>query len=157
MKASAWETCYYYSAGQCPQHRVIDKAYLIPQLLDDSQIQTAKKICENCEKSLADRRQYQRVKRPLRVAITHMESRERIGGTLVDVSINGALVNLDRSVDFQQDEMVELQLYHEGSDSHQPRADTKNLRGRVNRLAKEKLELAVIFLKRNSVRRCVNI
>jgi hypothetical protein len=73
MKAPAWETCQYYGAGQCPQHIVIDKAYLIPQLLDDSEIKTAEKICENCEKSLADRRRYQRVKRPLKVAITHMK------------------------------------------------------------------------------------
>ena len=157
MKASAWEFCQYYSAGQCPQHRVIDKAYLIPQLLDDSQIQTAKKICKNCEKSLADRRQYQRVKRPIRVAITHKESSARIRGTLVDVSVNGALVNLDHWVDFQQDEMVELQLYNEDSGSYQPEADTMNLRGKVNRAAKEKLELAVIFLKQNSVQKCANI
>ena len=157
MKASAWETCQYYSAGQCPQHRVIDKAYLIPQLLDDSQIQAAEQICENCEKPLADRRQYQRVKRPLRVAITHKDSRERISGTLVDVSINGALVNLDHWVDFQQDELVELHLYNEDSGSYQQRADTTSLSGKVNRVAKEKLELAVIFLKPNDVKKCANI
>jgi hypothetical protein len=86
-----------------------------------------------------------------------MKSRESIRGTLVDVSINGALVNLDHWIDFQQNEMVEIQLYNEGSGSYEPRADTMHWCGKVNRAAREKLELAVIFLKQNSVKKCANI
>ena len=69
MKKPAWEKCQYFSEGNCPQHGVIDKAYLIPQLLDTSQMQAAKEICEDCAKYLAEERKYPRIKRPFEAAI----------------------------------------------------------------------------------------
>jgi len=82
MKEPAWEKCQYYSGGHCPQHQIIDKAYLIPQLLDDSQMQFAEKICEDCEKNLSKMRIYQRVKRLFKALITNQKPEERFEGTL---------------------------------------------------------------------------
>jgi hypothetical protein len=69
MKKPAWEKCKYYREGHCPQHGVIDKVYLIPQLLDASQVQAAQEICEDCAKYLADGRKYPPLKRPFEVVI----------------------------------------------------------------------------------------
>jgi len=82
MKEPAWEKCQYYSRGRCPQHPIIDKAYLIPQLIDISQMQFAKKICEDCEKHLYEMRRYQRVKSFLKFLSTNQEPEERFEGTL---------------------------------------------------------------------------
>ena len=82
MKEPAWEKCQYYSGGHCPKHPIIDKAYLIPQLLDASQIQFAKKMCEDCEKQLFQMRVYQRLKRLLKVLSSNQKPEERCEGTL---------------------------------------------------------------------------
>ena len=82
MKEPAWEKCQYYSRGHCPQHPMIDKAYLIPQLLDASQMQFAKKICEDCGKHLSENRKYQRVKRLFKFLSTKQEPEKRFEESL---------------------------------------------------------------------------
>ena len=81
MKEPAWEKCQYYSGGHCPQHPIIDRAYLIPQLLDDFQIQFARKICTNCDKNISEMRKYQTLKRLFKVLITNQKPEKRFEGT----------------------------------------------------------------------------
>ncbi|UCE81639.1 MAG: PilZ domain-containing protein [Deltaproteobacteria bacterium] len=157
MKEPAWEKCQYYSSGHCPKNQAIDKAYLIPQLLEPSEIETAKKICEQCEKCHDEKRKYQRITRPLRVVVTNKEPKKNIEGTIVDVSINGALVKLDDWVNFTPDEMVDLQLYSGDKVSDPVETNVIKLSGRIKRLTKEKQELAIMFTKTASVKKCANI
>ena len=146
MAQPAWVKCNYYSDGLCPQHQDIDRAYLIPQLLDGRQMQAAKKLCEECEKHHSEKRKSPRIKRALKVAITNQEQKRRSEGTLVDVSTDGALVKLDHWVDFNKNETVKLQLFTENIFSNQIKADSMTFSGRIRRLARKKQELAIIFL-----------
>lgn len=147
MEKPAWEKCQSYSSGRCPQHQIIDRAYLIPQLLDSSQLQDAKKICTDCGKYLDEKRKHQRIKRPFEVVITNQEPKKRIKGTIVDVSINGALIRLDQWIDFDKDEIIKLQLYTKDNNVDNKKAKIIYLYGIIKRLAKEKQQLAIIFLK----------
>ena len=146
MKAPTWEKCHYYSNGLCPQHTAIDRAYLIPQLLEVHHIEAAIKLCEQCEKYHYEKRKFQRIKRPLKVTIANQEKRRRSAGTLVDVSVEGALVKLDHWIDFGKNELVQVQLSSATMDSNQVKADLMNLSGRIRRLARDKQELAIVFL-----------
>ena len=157
MKELAWEECQYYSSGHCPQHQAIDKAYLIPQLLEPSQMKDAREICAACEKYLHEKRKYRRIKRPLKVVVTNKELKKRIEGTIVDASINGALVKLNKWINFNKDEIVKLQLYTEDKNQNKAKADIINIYGTIKRLVKEKQELVIIFLKEESVKKCANI
>ena len=157
MKELAWEKCQYYSSGHCPQHQVIDKAYLIPQLLDPSQIQDAKEICANCEKYLGEKRKYRRIKRPFKVLVTNQEPKKRIEGTIINISMNGALVRLNKWIEFNKDDIIKLQLYTKNKNRNKTKVDIINVYGTIQRLVQEKQELVIIFLHEDSVKKCANI
>jgi hypothetical protein len=56
MKERIWEKCPYLSEGRCSHSLVIERAYLIPQLLDTSELLNAKRTCEECGHYLPERR-----------------------------------------------------------------------------------------------------
>jgi hypothetical protein len=89
--------------------------------------------------------------------VTNQELKERIEGTIVDASINGALVKLNKWINFNKDEIVKLQLYTEDKNQNKAKADIINIYGTIKRLVKEKQELVIIFLKEESVKKCANI
>ena len=157
MKMPAWERCQFYSDGHCPQHVVIDKAYLTPQLLEPSHLQAAIATCEDCEKHLSEKRRYPRIKRPFKVMITNHEPKRMGEGITVDISINAALVKLDQWTDFSKNEVVQLQLHSVDKDQNQTRADTTDLRGIIKRMTTERQELVIVFLKEYSVKKAANI
>ena len=157
MKEPAWEKCQYYSSGHCPKNQAIDKVYLIPQLLDPSEIEAARRICEHCEKCHDEKRKYQRIIRPFRVVVTNKEPKKNVEGTIIDVSINGALVRVDDWVNFAKDEMVDLQLYSTDKVSDPVKTNVIKLTGRIKRLTRDKQELAIMFIKGASVKKCANI
>ncbi len=157
MKEPAWEKCQYYSRGHCPHHRVIDRAYLIPQLLKPSQIQAARSICGDCDKYLAEKREYQRIRRPFKIVVINQEPIRRSEGVIVDLSIKGARVKLDHWSDFDNNEDTKLQLYIEDEDSDDKKVDIISFDGRVKRLTKETRELTIVFSEDENIERYVNI
>ncbi len=157
MKEPVWERCHYYSSGHCPEQSTIDKAYLIPQLLKPSQIKAATDTCDQCECYHEEKRKYRRVTRPFKVVVSNKEPRKNTQGTIVDVSINGALIKLDNWTNFNKDETVNLQLYASDRVVDEERTNVINVCGRIKRVTKEKHELAIVFLKHSSVKKYANI
>jgi len=62
MENNYWENCSYYESGECPQPEAIDRAFLIPQLLDASEIEATEQIFLNCGKYSDKRRKHPRIK-----------------------------------------------------------------------------------------------
>jgi hypothetical protein len=112
MKRPTWEKCHYYCTRRCPEHLTIDKAYLIPQLLEPSAIKAANDACDRCEIYHKKKRKYRRIARPFRVVVSNKKPKRNIVGTVVDVSVKGALIKLDNSTHFNKEEMVNLKLYY---------------------------------------------
>lgn len=157
MKEPVWERCHYYSIGQCPEQPTIDKAYLIPQLLKPSQLEAAADTCDQCEYYHEEKRKYRRVTRSFKVIVSNKEPRKKTQGTIVDVSINGALIKLDNWSNFNKDETINLQLYADDVVVDKEKTNVINISGRIKRVRKEKHELAIVFLKHSSVKKCANI
>ncbi len=157
MRKPTWEKCHYYCTRRCPHHATIDKAYLIPQLLDPSAIKAASDTCAQCEIYQKDKRKYRRIARPFRVVVSNKEPKRNIEGTGVDVSIKGALIKLDNWVHFNKEEMINLKLYYNKVSSDKEEINIVNVFGRIKRIAKEKQELAVVFIEDGSVKKCANI
>ena len=157
MKKPTWEKCHYYCTRRCPNHEIIDKAYLIPQLLKPSAIKAANDTCDRCEIYNQEKRKYRRIARPFRVVVSNKKPKRRIQGTVVDVSIKGALIKLDNWIHFNKEEMVNLELYYNNLSSDKDEINIVNVSGQVKRVAKEKQELAVVFIKDDTVKKCANI
>ena len=157
MKEPVWERCHYFCSGQCPEQPTIDKAYLIPQLLKPSQIKAATDTCNQCEYYHEEKRKYRRVTRSFKVVLSNREPRKNTKGTVVDVSINGALIKLDNWANFNKNETVNLQLYADDIVIDKERTNVINVCGRIKRVTKEKHELAIVFVKDASVKKCANI
>ena len=157
MKEPVWERCHYYCSGQCPEQSTMDKAYLIPQLLKPSQLKAATDTCNQCEYYHEEKRKYRRVTRSFKVVVSNKEPRKNTQGTIVDVSINGALVKLDNWINFNENETVNLQLYDHNIVIDEEKTNVINVCGRIKRVTKEKHELAIMFVKDASVKKCANI
>ncbi|MCG6947252.1 MAG: PilZ domain-containing protein [Deltaproteobacteria bacterium] len=157
MKEPVWERCHYYCSGQCPEQSTMDKAYLIPQLLKPSQLKAATDTCDQCEYYHEEKRKYRRVTRSFRVVVNNNEPRKNTQGTIVDVSINGALIKLDKWSSFNKNETVNLQLYADDVVVDEEKTNVINVCGRIKRVTKDKLELAIMFVKDASVKKCANI
>jgi len=157
MKKPTWEKCHYYSSRRCPEHLTIDKAYLIPQLLEPSAIKAANDTCDRCEIYHKDKRKYRRIARPFRVVVSNRKPKRNIEGTVVDVSVKGALIKLDNWMHFNKEEMVNLKLYYSKLMSDKEEINIVNVSGQIKRVAKEKQELAIVFIKDDSVKKCANI
>lgn len=157
MKEPVWERCHYYCTGRCPEQSTMDKAYLIPQLLKPSQLKAATDTCDQCEYYHEEKRKYRRVTRSFKVVVSNKEPRKNTQGTIVDVSINGALIKLDNWINFYKDETVNLQLYANDIVVDKEKTNVINVCGRIKRVRKEKHELAIVFVKDETVKKCANI
>ncbi len=135
----------------------MDKAYLIPQLLKPSQIKAATDTCDQCEYYHEEKRKYRRVTRPFKVVVSNKEPRKNTQGTIVDVSIDGALIKLDNWISFNKNETVNLRFYTNDMVVDEEKINVINVCGRIKRVTKEKHELAIVFVKDASVKKCANI
>jgi len=135
----------------------MDKAYLIPQLLKPSQLKAAIDTCDQCEYYHEEKRKYRRVKRSFNVVVSNKEPRKNTQGTIVDVSINGALIKLDNWTNFNKDETVNLQFYTNDKFVDKEKPNVINVCGRIKRVTKKKRELAIMFVKHASMKKCANI
>ncbi len=135
----------------------MDKAYLIPQLLKPSQLKAAADTCDKCGYYHEEKRKYRRVTRSFKVLVSNKEPRKNTQGTIVDVSINGALIKLDNWINVNKNETVNLQLYADDIVKNEEKTNVINVCGRIKRATKEKRELAIMFVKDTSVKKCANI
>jgi len=157
MKEPAWEKCHHYSSGRCPQRTTMDKVHLIPQLLNISDIEAATETCGQCEHYQREKRKYRRVARPFRAVISNKEPKKRITGTVVDVSVKGALVKLDNWINFDENEKVNIELCQNETKINKDNINVINMSGHVKRVAKEKHELAIVFTEETHEKKCANI
>jgi c-di-GMP-binding flagellar brake protein YcgR len=110
MKGHSWQTCHWYPDGCCPNRTLIDKAYLIAQLLSRSELSAIKAKCATCELRHRNRRKYRRVARQLDVAILDEGSRREVRGATLNLSKLGALVKVENGACFQVNQRVRLRL-----------------------------------------------
>ena len=157
MREPVWERCHYYCCGQCPEQSTMDKAYLIPQLLKPSQLKTAADTCDKCKYYHEEKRKYRRVTRSFKVIVSNKEPRKNTQGTIVDVSINGALIKLDSWINFCENETVNLQLYNQNKVVDEEKTNLINVCGQIKRVTREKHELAIMFVKDTSMKEYTNI
>lgn len=146
MKEPTWEKCPYYPSGRCPQHSTIDRAYLIPQLLEASELEAAIDACDQCEIYDKERRKYRRIARPFRVVVSNKQAKQNIEGTVVNVSVKGALIRLDNWIPFDKEQMVDLKLYNNKLISDKEEINVVNVSGQIKRVAEQKQELAIVFV-----------
>ena len=156
MKQPTYEKCQYLSIGQCPYKSTIERALLIPQLLDPTQIIDAKRLCEKCRQIFVERRQAIRVQRPLRVIITRRDQEESFHGTILDVSSGGALVKLEDLPNLHTDEILLLKIYFYSGVSVKSDNDAISVDGAVKRLVDNKNEIAVVFVEESSLKQIAN-
>ncbi len=157
MEEPTYEKCQYLSSGQCPHKSTIERALLIPQLLDPSQIIDAKRMCEKCGQILVERRKAIRVQRPLRVVITRRDQEESFHGTILDVSSGGALIKLEHLPNFHMDEIPRLKIYSYSGVSDKSATDAISVDGTVKRLAENKNEIAFVFIEESGLDKIINI
>ena len=113
MKGHLWQTCHYYPDGCCPNRTLVDRAYLIPQLLAPSDLAAIESKCVACEVFGQNRRKERRVPRHLTVTILDERSGQEVQGATLNVSERGALIQVGGDTAFRVDEEVHLSLCDE--------------------------------------------
>ena len=111
MKGHPWQKCQYYPDGCCPNRTLIDKAYLIPQLLTRSELAAIRAKCATCELCHGNRRKNRRVARQLDVAIFDEGSSREVRGATLNLSKQGALIKVGDETGFQLNQKVRLRLF----------------------------------------------
>ena len=150
MEGAYWAKCQYYAAGNCwDELRILlDRAYLIPHLLDSSEIEAAKKVCRDCKK--LERRDSYRIRRPLTVILTSQQPNTRVEGTVINSSATGALVKLKEWIDISNGQVVEVVLTSTNNDNPgQPSSIAMRESGVIKRHSRKRRQVAIMFL--NSV------
>ena len=146
MKDEYWEDCSCFENGQCPQPDAVARAYLIPQLLDPSEIGVIKKLCRTCGKYLNEKRKHPRVKRSFQINLQKGNGKT-IEGDVVNISEGGALIKLQNWADFEENEEVILEIYPSHGASETVSTSRIKVSGMIRRIEDEKDQLAVIFVK----------
>jgi len=106
-----WERCPFYAEDECAKTDMVDRIYLIPHLLNSSEISEVKEICKKCGLYLNEKRKYIRLRKPFRVAVISDKEGTRLQGKIINVSGVGALIMPDRWSDFAVKQEVELEIY----------------------------------------------
>ena len=156
MPYQPWQNCQYFYADDCPNLAAISKVMLIPQLLDLSEIKAIKELCENCERCRSEKRSSRRINRPLKVSVVSQESTKNAQGFMVNLSSTGALVELDTWIDFKTCERVKIQSYPDDSVSSYNQEDSNDGESTVKRVSKDKRQIAVMFIDRDTADKIAN-
>jgi hypothetical protein len=157
MEKPTYERCQYLGCGQCPYESIIERALLIPQILDPVQIAAAQRICDKCGQVRVERRKAVRVERPLRVDFTKRDNGERYHGAILNVSGGGALVKLKDWGNFHMEEIIHLILSSYGSVQNKSQNNTIRLDGIIRRLMQHQNAIAIAFIEEISAVRIVNV
>ena len=144
MADSPHRICHYFFTEECPYQLAITKAILIPQLLDQRELERTAKLCETCEKCRGERRTSLRTKRALKVTLNNGDI-GGIEGTIVDISSTGALIGLEDPFDLRVGEKVKVNIYSESSGKKTKQA-LINQRCVIRRIQEQDQQVAVMFL-----------
>jgi len=146
MDDNILENCPHSDSGQCPQPVAVARAYLIPQLVERSEVEATKQLCRTCGKYLEEKRTYPRVRRPLPIILSQGK-KTAIKGELVNISEGGALVKLDSWADFDQDQIVTLAAYSSHATSEKGVGSGMEFTGEIERVDDQERQVAIAFLK----------
>ena len=149
MEKPTYEGCHHLNIGQCPNEFLCQKALLIPQLLDPSELAEAIEACKSCGSYLKERRKHSRIKRPLRCNVSK-DTGSAIQGQIINISGNGALIKVKHWSDFKSDEKIKLTIYLAG-ESIIKESRTIELCSQIKRLTIDEKQLGVFFLSRNNL------
>jgi hypothetical protein len=148
MEKPIYEECHYLNIGQCPNQFLLQKALLIPQLIDPSELAEVIEACKSCGSYLKERRKHSRIMRPLRCNVSK-DNGTAIQGQIINISGNGALIKVKDWSDFKSDEKVKLTIYLAG-ESIINESCTIEVSSQIKRLALDKKKLGVFFLSKNN-------
>ena len=146
MDKLKWESCPFFSEAQCPKSSVIDKAYLIPQLMDASEFAEAIRICKDCGQYLPERRRHFRVKRRFKSYLHKDHEEAVILGNILNVSSFGGLIQLEDWLPFHIAERVRIEIFPRQRVKRKPSDKIIRTSGEVKRIHRAKRELALSFL-----------
>ena len=84
-------SCRCFRKGKCPHQELMERAYLIPQLLAPDTIQECRNICLQCIQSRQNRRENPRVSVSFFVCCKHPD-RIELRGTAYNLSVGGVAI-----------------------------------------------------------------
>jgi hypothetical protein len=150
MEDQYWKECQYYVDGNLPDELkiLLDRAYLIPHLLDSSEIKAAREVCKYCKQQ--ERRSSYRVNRPLAVVLRNQQTNARVEGTVINASASGALIKLKEWIDFGNSEVVEVEFYSAANSPAQSRRSVMRGSGVIKRKSRKKRQMAMMLLSNAS-------
>ncbi len=145
MSKDRWNKCPYFAEGQCPHGQIIDRAYLIPQLLEASELEKAVRVCGECGQYLAERRKHTRLKKPFK-SIIHKEHEEvPIAGNILNVSEMGILVRLEDWSPFDINEKIQIEIHPRHNSPEKLDNEIIRTSGEVKRVDSKTRQLALMF------------
>jgi hypothetical protein len=147
MDDAYWEKCPFYAEDECPKTSLVDRAYLIPHLLNSSEIGEVKEVCKKCGLYLHEKRKYIRLRKPFRVAVISDESGTRLQGKIINVSGVGALIMPDNWSDFTVNQEIDLEIYSRPRASKNKDDSFIKVSGVIKRVNDEDKQVAVMFLE----------
>jgi hypothetical protein len=156
MRESRWESCQFFRSGQCPEQPTIDRAYLIPQLLDQSELEAAQKMCENCELGRDEKRKNLRISRPFRLVVINPESKTSTNACSVNISKCGILVEMESWLDMNKNDLVHLIINENESNMNESGDHRIHIVGSVKRIMKKDSRVAISFIELKDVHKCAN-
>ncbi len=146
MDDNILENCPHSDSGQCPQPDAVARAYLIPQLVERSEVEATKQLCRTCGKYLEEKRAYPRVRRPLPIILSQGK-KTAIKGEIVNISEGGALVKLNNWADFDEDQKVTLEVYSSHEAAGKGAGSGMEFTGEIKRVDGQGRRVAIVFLK----------
>jgi hypothetical protein len=147
MDDAYWERCPFYAEDECPKTSLVDRAYLIPHLLSQSEISEVKEICKKCGLYLNEKRKYIRLRKPFRVAVLSDKKGTRLQGKIMNVSGVGALIMPDNWSNFAVNQEVELEIYSRPRTSKNNHEIVIKVSGIIKRVNDKDEQVAVMFLE----------
>jgi hypothetical protein len=146
MEKLKWESCPFFREGCCPKSPVIDKAYLIPQLMAALEFEEAIRICKDCGQYFPERRRHFRLKRPFKSYLHKDHGDTTIPGNIRNVSTFGGLIQLEDWLPFHVSEKVKIEIFPRHRVTKKANNNIIKTLGEVRRIHSAKRELALSFL-----------
>jgi hypothetical protein len=144
MDENILENCPHADSGQCTQPDAVARAYLIPQLVERSEVEATKQICRTCGKYLGEKREYPRVRRPLSIILSQGK-KAAIEGEIVNISEGGALVKLKNWADFDEEQKITLEVYFSHAASGKGVGSKMEFTGKIIRVDDQERQVAIAF------------
>ena len=147
MEDAYWERCPYYAEDKCPHSSPVDRAYLIPHLLNPAEIKEAKGICRQCGFYLSEKRKYIRLRKPFKVVLITSNGESKFDGKIVNVSGVGALVTFKDLPHLALNQEVNIEIYSRQKNSEESDEIAVKVTGEIKRISDKDKQVAIMFLE----------